>query len=52
MAERLFLEILKTALRAGQMPHDTKISCEDMDKIFMTNIACGFITQSIIQHIK
>lgn len=33
MAERLFLEILKTALRGGQMPHDTKISCEDMDKI-------------------
>ncbi len=33
MSDRLFLEILKTALRGGKMPCDTKISCEDMDEI-------------------
>ncbi len=33
MKDRLFLEILKTALCGEQMPCDTQISCEEMDEI-------------------
>ncbi len=33
MTDKLFLEILKTALRGGQMPCNMQISCEDMDEI-------------------